>query len=155
MAGIRTIAPLTLAALLGAGAGMAETSRYEEPIRYRQAVMTLVKRHYEQVLAMAKGKQPFEREALNRHAAYLDMLSRVSLDGFVAGSHEGATKARPEIWKEWPRFRGQVEKFQAETARLKEVARAGSPDEVKAVVADLTTVCKNCHDDFKNAATGG
>lgn len=155
MTGIRKAIPFALAALFAASWATAQTSRYEEPIRYRQAVMTLVKRHYEQVLAMAKGKQPFEREALNRHAAYLDMLSRISLDGFVAGSHEGSTKAKPEIWKEWPRFRGQIEKFQAETARLKDVARAGSPDEVKAVVADLTTVCKNCHDDFKNAAVGG
>lgn len=133
----------------------AQASRFEEPIRYRQAVMTLVKRHYDQASGMAKGKLPFNREELNRHAAYLDMLSRVSLDGFVAGSHEGNTRARPEIWKEWARYRGMAEKFQAETARLKEVARAGSPDAVKAVVADLTTACKNCHDDFKEAAVGG
>lgn len=133
----------------------AQTSRYEEPIRYRQAVMTLVKRHYDQVSGMAKGKLPFNREEVNRHAAYLDMLSRISLDGFVAGSHEGNTRARPEIWKEWARYRGLTEKFQAETARLKEVARAGSPDAVKGVVADLTKVCKSCHDDFKEAAVGG
>lgn len=133
----------------------AQATRYEEPIRYRQAVMTLVKRHYEQVSNMAKGKVPFNREELNRHAAYLDMLSRVSLDGFVAGSHEGNTKARPEIWKEWARYRGLNEKFQAETARLKDVARAGTPDAVKAVVADLTKVCKSCHDDFKDSSVGG
>lgn len=155
MSGIRTVVALPLIALLSIRAGIAETSRYEEPIRYRQAVMTLVKRHYEQVLAMAKGKQAFDREALNRHAALLDLLSKVSLDGFVAGSHEGATKAKPEIWKDWPRFRAQAEKFQAQTARLKEVAKAGSPEEVKSVMSDLTTVCKNCHDDFKNAAVSG
>lgn len=133
----------------------AQATRYEEPIRYRQAVMTLVKRHYDQVSGMAKGKLPFNREELNRHAAYLDMLSHVSLDGFVAGSHEGNTKARPEIWKEWARYRGLNDKFQAETAHLKDVARAGTPDAVKAVVADLTKVCKSCHDDFKDSSVGG
>lgn len=157
MTGVRNLLPLVAAiALLQLPMeATAQTSRYEEPIRYRQAVMTLVKRHYDQASGMAKGKLPFNREELNRHAAYLDMLSRISLDGFVAGSHEGNTRARPEIWKEWARYRGIAEKFQAETARLKEVARAGSPDAVKAVVADLTTVCKNCHDDFKESAVGG
>lgn len=127
----------------------AEVSRYEEPIRYRRAVMTMVKRHYEQVSAMAKGKIPMNRDELNRHASYLEMLSRASIDGFVAGSHEGDTKAKPEIWQDWPRFRAQVEKFQGDAARLKEVARSGNPETLKGAVADMTRTCKNCHDDFK------
>ncbi len=127
----------------------AEVSRYEEPIRYRRAVMTMVKRHYEQVSAMAKGKIPMNRDELNRHASYLEMLSRASIDGFVAGSHEGDTKAKPEIWQDWPRFRSQVEKFQGDAARLKEVARSGNPETLKGAVADMTRTCKSCHDDFK------
>lgn len=127
----------------------AEVSRYEEPIRYRRAVMTMIKRHYEQVSAMAKGKIPLNRDELNRHAAYLEMLSRASIDGFVAGSHEGDTKAKPDIWQDWPRFRAQVEKFQGDAARLKEVARSGNPETLKGAVADMTRTCKNCHDDFK------
>jgi len=127
----------------------AEVSRYEEPIRYRRAAMTMIKRHYEQVSAMAKGKIPMNRDELNRHASYLEMLSRASIDGFVAGSHQGDTKAKPEIWQDWSRFRAQIEKFQADATRLKEVARSGNPDALKSVVADMTRTCKNCHDDYK------
>ena len=133
----------------------AEPSRYEEPIRYRRAVMTMVKRHYDQVAAMAKGTVPFNRNEFGRHAAYLEMLSRASLDGFVPGSHEGETKAKPEIWKEWSRFQGLAERFQSETTRLRDVARGDPPDKLKAAVADLTKVCKTCHDDFKAPAVGG
>lgn len=132
-------------------ASWSEVTRYEEPIRYRRAVMTMVKRHYEQVSAMAKGKIPMNRDELNRHAAYLEMLSRASIDGFVAGSHEGDTKAKSEIWQDWPRFRAQVEKFQADATRLKEVARTGNPDALKSAVADMTRTCKNCHDDYKQS----
>lgn len=127
----------------------AEVSRYEEPIRYRRAVMTMIKRHYEQVSAMAKGKIPMNREELNRHANYLEMLSRASIDGFVAGSHEGDTKAKPEIWQDWPRFRSQIEKFQADATRLKEAVRSNSPEALKTAVSDMTRTCKNCHDDYK------
>ena len=132
-------------------ASWAEVSRYEEPIRYRRAVMTMVKRHYEQVSAMAKGKIPMNRDELNRHASYLEMLSRATIDGFVAGSHEGDTKAKPEIWQDWPRFRTQVEKFQADATRLREVAKTGNPDALKGAVADMTRTCKNCHDDYKQS----
>lgn len=144
-----------LAVLAISAQAWAEVSRYEEPIRYRRAVMTMVKRHYDQISAMAKGTIPLNRDELNRHAAYLEMLSRASLDGFVAGSHEGDTKARPEIWKDWGHFRSLVDKFQADAARLKEVARSGQTDALKGAVADMTRTCKNCHDDFKAAAAGG
>lgn len=145
---LRHLAALPLCIAVAAGA-WAETSRYEEPIRYRKAVMTMVKRHYDLVSGMAKGTLPMNAEALNRNADYLDMLAHVMLDGFVAGSHEGETRAKPEIWKQWKDFRGLVEKFQADAARLKELARSGKSDQLKPAVAEMTKTCKSCHDDFK------
>ncbi|WP_434516109.1 cytochrome c [Dechloromonas sp. ARDL1] len=142
-----------MSALLAFSASLwAEVARYEEPIRYRRAVMTMIKRHYEQVSAMAKGKAAMNREELNRHANYLEMLSRASIDGFVAGSHEGETKAKPEIWQDWPRFRSQIEKFQADATRLKEIARGGNLEALKTAVSDMTRTCKNCHDDYKTSS---
>lgn len=135
--------------------GWAEVSRYEEPIRYRRAAMTMVKRHYGQISAMAKGSIPFNQAELNRHAAYLEMLSRVSLDGFVAGSHTGDTKAKPEIWTDWARFRALSEQFQADALRLKEAAKKGSAEGLKAPIAEMTRTCKNCHDDFRSSGLDG
>lgn len=92
---------LIMSALFALSASLwAEVARYEEPILYRCAVMTVIKRHYEQVSAMAKGKAAMNRDELYRHANYLEMLSRASIDGFVGGSHEGGTKAKPEIWQD-------------------------------------------------------
>lgn len=128
---------------------IAEVSRYEEPIRYRRAVMTMIKRHYDQVSAISKGKVPFQRDELIRQANYLEMLSEVSLDGFIPGSHEGETRAKPEIWQEWTRFRNQLDKFRTDTSRLKQVAKTGNLESLKSVVSDMTRTCKTCHDDFK------
>ena len=142
--------PLICLSLVTFSAGLwADVSRYEEPIRYRRAVMTMIKRHYEQVSAMSKGKIPMNRDELNRHSNYLEMLSRASMDGFVAGSHDGDTKAKPEIWQDWPRFRSLTEKFQGDATRLKDAARSGNAESLKNAVADMTRTCKNCHDDFK------
>lgn len=133
---------------------LAEVSRHEEAIRYRQAVMTMTKRHYEKLSALAKGKVPYVREEAERNAVYLDMLARVSPDGFVAGSDAGDTRAKPDIWKDWARFRGLMEKYQAETGRLLVAARSGQVGDLKSAVDDLTRVCKTCHDDFKKSAAG-
>lgn len=127
----------------------AEISRYEEPIRYRKAVMTMVKRHYDQVSAMAKGSLPLNRDALVRQATYLEMLSQVSMDGFVAGSHEGDTRAKQDIWKEWSRFRALAEKFQGDALQLKELAMNGQTGNLKSALGEMTRTCKNCHDEFK------
>jgi cytochrome c556 len=143
---------LIISALCFSAVSWSEASRYEEPIRYRKAVMTLVKRHYDKVSAMAKGSVPFNREELQQQTGYLEMLSKLSLDGFIVGSHEGDTKAKAEIWSDWARFRAAGEKFQVETVKLKEFAKKGPQDGLKAALSDLTRACKNCHDDFKAAS---
>jgi cytochrome c556 len=146
---------LTIAALLlAADLASAEVSRYEEPIRYRKAAMTMIKRHYTQINSMASGKIPMNREELNRHASYLEMLSRASLDGFVAGSHEGDTRAKPEIWTEWARFRSLNDKFVGDAARVRDAAKSNNADALKTAVNDMTRTCKNCHDDFRATALG-
>lgn len=134
---------------------VAESFRYEEPIRYRQAVMTMSKRHFDQISAIAKGRQAFSREEALKHATYLDLLAQVSIDGFVAGSHEGDTKAKPEIWRDWATYRGLNDKYRNQTARLKEIARtATSAEALKPAIADLTRACKACHDDYKASSVG-
>lgn len=143
---------LMMTGICFSAASWSEASRYEEPIRYRKAVMTLAKRHFDKVSAMAKGTVPFNRDELMLQTGYLEMLAKLSLDGFVAGSHEGDTKAKAEIWSDWTRFRAAGEKFQVETAKLKEFAKNGPHDKLKAALADLTRACKSCHDDFKAAS---
>lgn len=146
---------LTLAGLLVASEmALADVARYEEPIRYRRAAMTMIKRHYTQVNNMATGKIPMNRDELNRHAGYLEMLARVSAEGFVPGSHEGDTRAKPEIWTESARFRSLNDKFIADALRLKEAAKGSNADALKSALNDMTRTCKNCHDDFRATALG-
>jgi cytochrome c556 len=143
---------LIIAGICFSATSWSEASRYEEPIRYRKAVMTLAKRHFDKVSAMAKGTTPFNRDELMLQAGYLEMLAKLSLDGFVAGSHEGDTRAKAEIWSNWANFRAAGEKFQVETVKLKEFAKKGPQDGLKAALSDLTRACKSCHDDFKAAS---
>lgn len=129
----------------------AESSRFEEPIKYRRAVMTMIKWHVDRIAPMVRKPAAFNREEILRNATYIEFLSKVSLEGFVPGSHEGDTKALPEIWKDWNRFKSLGERFQAEAAKLREVAAKGDAAAVKAQLSETNKVCKSCHDDFKSS----
>lgn len=127
----------------------ADSSNFEEPIKYRRAVMTMIKWHGDRISPMVKNPQAFNRDEVLRNATYIEFLSRVALDGFVPGSQAGETKAKPEIWQDWARFKGLGERFQAAATKLREVARSGDAGAVKAQLGEMNKVCKSCHDDFK------
>lgn len=132
----------------------ANVSGYEEPIRYRKAVMTMIKRHYTQINGMTTGKIPMNQGELIRHANYLEMLSRAALDGFVPGSHEGDTRAKPEIWTEWARYRSLNDQFVNDAGHVRDAAKNNNPGALKTAVNSLTRTCKNCHDDFRTVLAG-
>ncbi|CAB1367463.1 conserved exported protein of unknown function [Denitratisoma oestradiolicum] len=151
---IRILMALPIAAVI-ALPSWAAPSPFEEPIRYRRAAMVMIKVHYDRLSQMAKGTRPTTRDELQRNALYLEQLSRVSLDGFVPGSHEGDTKASANIWKEWQNFKSLGEKFQGAALRLRDASQSGDVGAAKGVLQDVTRACKACHDEYKlNAPTG-
>ncbi|HZX30981.1 MAG TPA: cytochrome c [Rhodocyclaceae bacterium] len=129
----------------------AEPAKFEESIKYRRAAMTMLKWHADRIAPMVKKPQAFKRDEVARNAAYIEFLSRVCLDGFEPGSDQGDTKALPEIWKDWNRFKSLGERFQAEAAKLRDVAKNGDAAAVKAQFGETNKVCKACHEDFKSS----
>lgn len=147
-------AGLAVAAGVTAVAGSAwaaEPSKFEESIKYRRAAMTMLKWHVDRIAPMVRKPQAFNRDEVARNAASIEFLSRVCLDGFEPGSDHGDTKALPEIWKDWNRFKSLGERFQTEAGKLRDVARNGDAAAVKAQFGETNKVCKACHDDFKSS----
>ncbi len=130
----------------------APVPRAEDAIRYRRAVMVMVKWHYDRLSHQTKGSVPFVREEAQRNAAWLETLSQQAAEGFVPGSHEGDTKALPSIWAQGSQFRAQAERFRSDAAKLNAIARAGGDAAaLKAQMNEVTRTCKSCHDDFKKS----
>lgn len=132
-------------------AATAQVARTEDAIRYRKAVMVMIKWHYDRLAQMAKGSVPFTRDEVDRNAARLEALSKNVAEGFVAGSHEGDTRAQAAIWSDSQKFHGAIERFQADAAKLRETARKGDAAAVKTQLDAMTKSCKACHDDFKKS----
>lgn len=122
----------------------------EDAIKYRKSVMSVMSWQFQPLGAMAKGERPFDKDAFARNAAYLEVLSKMPLEGFVAGSDKGETKAKPEIWTEMDKFKGGMDKLQSETAKLAQVAKSGDMNLIKAQFGETAKSCKACHDNFKS-----
>ena len=122
----------------------------EDAIKYRKSVMGVMSWQFQPLGAMVKGERPFDKDVFVKNAAYLEVLGKMPLEGFVAGSDKGETKAKPEIWTEMDKFKGGMDKLQTETAKLAQVAKTGDMNLIKAQFGETAKSCKACHDNFKS-----
>jgi cytochrome c556 len=134
---------------LNIGAVGAAEVKPEDAVEYRQSVYTLIKWNFAPIGAMVKGQIPYDAAAVARHAAFLETLSKMPLEGFTPGSDVGDTKAKPEIWKNRQEFEKLMSDFQEQVNKLNQVAGSGNQAAVKEQFGATAKSCKNCHDKFR------
>jgi cytochrome c556 len=142
---------LAAACLTAATAASAQSfQKPEDAIKYRRSVMTLQGAHISALGAMVNGRVPFDAQVAQRHADVLALVSTLPWGAFaVPGSDKGETRAKPEVWSEPAKFKGNSDKLQAETAKLAAAAKTGNLDNLKAAFGSTAGTCKACHDDFQ------
>ena len=69
---------------------------------------------------------------------------------FPAGSDQGDTKAKPEIWQNLDDFSAKLKALQDESAMLVTAAGGGDMAAVKAQYEKLGGTCGGCHKVYKN-----
>ena len=121
----------------------------EDVIKLRQSAMKLVGYNFGSINAMVNDKKPYNKDEAIRNANRIDALSTQPFEFFIAGTEKGDTKARAEIWKDTDKFKSTAEKFQAEAAKLAQVARTGDMAALKTQYGATAQSCKACHDDFR------
>ena len=145
---INVVLASMLAAVFSANVSAAEV-KPEDAIKYRQSVMSVMRWQLKSLGAMEKGERPMDKDMLVKNAVYLEMLSKMSLEGFVPGSDKGETKAKPEVWSQMDKFRGAMDKLLIDTAKLAQVTKTGDMDQIKAQFGRTQETCKSCHQDFR------
>lgn len=66
---------------------------------------------------------------------------------FPPGSTHPKSRAKPEIWTNWPKFEADVKTLQTDAGALAKAAKSGG--DVKAAADTMFGGCKSCHDDFR------
>jgi len=144
-----TFALAAAGALLATGAAAQSFQKPEDAIKYRQGAFRVMSAHFGALGAMANGRAPFDAAAASRHADVIALVSHLPFAGFVPGSDKGETRAKPEVWTEQAKFKGNAEKMQEAVAKLATAAKTGNLDTMKAAFGPAAQTCKACHDDFR------
>lgn len=143
------LAAAAAAGLVTALPAAAQFQKPEDAIKYRKAAFTVMANHFGRVAAMANGKVPFDAAAVQANAEIVATMSKLPYAGFIEGTSNGETKAKPEIWTEQDKFKAAASKMQEEVAKLNTVAKGGNIDQIKAAVGDVGKSCKACHDNYR------
>ena len=139
----------TVATLAGLPAA-AQFQKPEDAIKYRQSAFTVMGSHFGRIAAMAQGRVPFDAKAAAEHADIVLTMSKLPYQAFGEGTDKGLPqRAKPEVWKEQPKFKAAAEKMQGEVVKLDAAAKTGNLDAIKAAVGAVGGSCKACHDDFR------
>jgi cytochrome c556 len=136
--------------LLASGTAVAQV-KPEDVIKFRQSVYTVIGWHVRPMGGMVKGQIPYNQAEFLRNAEIVADMSKIAPHAFPAGSDTGATtRAKPEIWSDAAGFKKVMDNFQAEAAKLAEVAKtATSVDQVRGQFGALGKSCGACHDNFR------
>ena len=144
------VAAAAVAGLAAALPAAAQFQKPEDAIRYRQSVYNVMSAHLGRIAAMAQGKVPFDAKAAADNATIVNQMAPLPFTAYGEGTDKGLpTRAKPEIWKEQPKFRAAADKMNAEVVKLDVAAKSGNLDSIKAAVGAVGNSCKACHDDYR------
>jgi cytochrome c556 len=134
-------------AAMFAAPAFAQFQKPEDAQKYRQSALFVMSQHFGRIGAMVNGRVPFDAKAAADNAEIVAEMSKLPWAGFTGGAEGG--KAKPEIWKDLPKFKELNEKLQAETGKLAAAAKAGNLDTLKTAFGATAGACKSCHDTFR------
>lgn len=66
---------------------------------------------------------------------------------FPPGSTHENSRAKPEIWTQWPKFEAGVKQLETSAGAL--VSAANSGDHIPTAAQAMFDACKSCHDQFR------
>jgi cytochrome c556 len=136
-------------AALVAGAVQAQVPA-DRSVVYRKAGFQIMANHVGRIGAFIKGERQLTPAQLELSAQVVDDMAKVVYDGFIDGTDQSAnTKAKPEIWKEFAKFKEAQGKLQGETAKLVAAARSGDKAALQAAFGGVGGACKSCHDTYR------
>jgi cytochrome c556 len=136
-----------VALAIGAGTVLAQFSKPEDAIKYRQSAFTVMANSFGKIGAVVKGAAPYNKDEVAKNAAVVAMLSTLPWQAFGPGTEGG--KAQSDVWSDSNKFKAASEKMQLAVADLNKAAQSGDLDNIKKTFGAAGQACKNCHDDFK------
>jgi cytochrome c556 len=132
------------------GGAYAQFDKPEDAIKYRQAVMFLIAKHFGRMGAVVKGQKSHDREEFARDAALVETLSKLPWDAFkVPGTDKGKTNLKSVAFRKQADFIKAAEKFEIEAGKLVKASDSGDLSVIKEQFGKVGQSCGACHKTFK------
>lgn len=142
------VAGISLVAVLIAQGAHAQ-AKPEVLVKQRQAKMVLQVKYFGPLVAMARGKIPYDADVVRRNAGFVDNLTRMSWDGWDPSTRNVESRTLPAAYENKAKFNEYISRLENEAAKLVAVSRSGDEATVKAQIGAVGKVCGGCHDDFR------
>lgn len=136
-------------AAFAAGAAQAQVPA-DRSVKYRQSALTIMSAHLGRIGQHAKGAVTMTPAQLEQSAQVVQSMSMVAFEGFLEGTEQSkGSRAKPEIWREWAKFRENQTTLQGETPKLLAAAKANDIKAIQAALGGVGGSCKTCHDAYQ------
>lgn len=135
----------------------AEKEKKKDPkvsaIKARKGEMQIRALNFGPLIAMAKGKMPYDADKAKMNANNLKELLDVNMGaawmkGTSNKEYAKKTTALPKIWETWPKI-GDYGKDYAKAVNGVAAAAGNGQEALAAAVKDLGKACKDCHEEFR------
>ena len=118
-------------------------------VKERMELMKAMADQLKPIAAMVKGEVRFDAIEIGQRAGRIGVKAPEMLPLFPADVSDPMSEAKPQIWRDWPRFEQYSGKLAEQAQQLVRVAESGNPKPIKRQFARLAKACKSCHKEFR------
>ena len=148
-AATRTVTVLTLATLFALAASMPLYAQSDEAfVQYRQKVMGSNGANMGAIADILKNGLPLDKN-IAVHARNIAETTKLTASAFEKKITDGATDAKPEIWRDWSKFTAAADASVDKAEALVKAALGGDASAVGPAVKALGGTCGECHKQFR------
>jgi len=140
---------VSLLALMGAQGVLAQV-KPEVLVKQRQAKMILQVKYFGPLVAMVRGKAPFNADVVRRNAGFVDNLTRMSWDGWDPSTRNVKSRTLAAAFDNKAKFNEYISRLENEASKLVSVSKSGDEAAIKAQIGAVGKVCAGCHEDFRS-----
>ena len=141
---------LILILVVMCGTVWAQFSKPEDAVTYRKAVMKVIGRHFDQMAAVVKDRQPYDKEAFESDSKVVAMMARLPWEAsLVSGSYAGDTTLKEKALKDREGFLAAAKNFEDASQNLLTAAVSGDRGAIKSKFGATAKTCSACHKAYR------
>lgn len=133
---------------LAAQAADAQAADAQALVAKRQALMKDNGKSLEAIVKVVKGQAPYGPDVVT-DAGKVVANSKEIPALFPKDSLTPKSRAKPEIWMQWDKFKSDANDLTTQSAKLVEVAKGGDVHAIAAQLQAVGKTCGACHHEFR------